>query len=218
MVYSLLAYAAAIAIKIVFQYLTYAALQASYRDNLWILGAYFGAQTVILEVGGAFLIATLAMQQGKVSARDAEAYGLGLGFWENAGYVGILGLVNLVTIYILLYSNTSAAFYQSVVNSRPDLFYTPSQALPLIAWGLLERVTSLLFHFSWGYLSIVAASTHQKKYLALALPLGLLDFTVPFANQLGLAFFESFIFLLGLVVLGATIRVTKSWRKQTAHS
>jgi hypothetical protein len=214
--YSLLAYAGAIAIKIVLQTLTYSSYLAIFKGNPSALGVYFGVQTVIFEVGGAFLVAAWAVSRGKLNFKDAEGYGLGLAFWENAGYLGILGLLNLVSVYLALafVGPTAQRVYSQLITSRPELFAPPSLVLPLIGYGLLERVTSLLFHFSWGYLCILAAALHKRKYLLLALPMGLLDFFVPFASTMGLLLFELFIFALGLGVLGLTILVSRSLRSK----
>jgi hypothetical protein len=212
--YSLFAYAGAIAVKIVFQTLTYNSYLALFKGNPAALGVYFGVQTVFFEIGGAFLVAAWAVSRGKLNAKDAEGYGLGLAFWENAGYLGILGLLNIASVYFALALGGPSAerVYSQLIISRPGLFDPPSLVLPLIGYGLLERVTSLLFHFSWGYLCVVAAALHKRKYLLLALPMGLLDFFVPFAASMGLLLFELFIFALGLGVLGLTILVSRSLR------
>ena len=211
-VYSLLAYAGAIAIKVAVQALTFPAFLARFSDSPPALGAYFGVQTVLFEVGGAFLIAAWTVSRGKLNANDAEGYGLGLAFWENAGYLGTLGLFTLISIYLTLASSgpTSEAFYSTLISTRPDLFYPPSQALPLVGYGILERATSLLFHVSWGYLCLLAAFFHKRQYFLLALPMGLLDFLVPFAASLGILVFESLIFALGLGSLALTLLVTRS--------
>lgn len=212
--HSLLAYAGAIAIKVVVQALTYNAFLTRFSDNASALGIYLGGQTVFFEVGGAFLVAAWAASRGKLNVKDAEGYGLGLAFWENAGYVGVFGLFTLVSVYLTLASGgpTAQKFYSDLISTRPDLFYPASLALPLIGYGLLERVTSLLFHFCWGYLCVLAACLHKRQYLLLALPMGLLDFFVPFANSVGTPVFEAFIFVLGLGCLGLTVLVTRSVR------
>jgi len=216
-VYSLLAYAGAIAVKVAVQVLTYTTFLARFGDNPAALGAYFGIQTVLLEVGGAFLVATWAVSRGKLNTKDAEGYGLGLAFWENAGYLGVLGLFTLVSIYLTLAMSSpiSQQVYSSLISTRPDLFYPPSQALPLVGYGLLERVTSLLFHVSWGYLCLIAASMHKRMYFLLALPMGLVDFFVPFVGILGVLAFESLLFVLGLGSLALTLLVTRSLRHRS---
>lgn len=211
---SLVAYAGAIGCKVIFQAITFNALIASFHGDLSILGVYFGAQTVIFEVGGAYVVATLAISRGKLSVKDSEAYGLGLAFWENAGYLGILGLFSLLSIYLTLSVGTisSVELYSSLVANRPALFYPPSQALPLIGFSILERVTSLLFHFCWGYLCLFSAFKHKRSYFLAALPMGLLDFFIPYATYLGVPVFELFIYVLGLATLGFTLFITKDAR------
>ncbi len=213
--YSFIAYAGAIGIKVIFQYATYASFRVRFGENPLALGTYFGLQTIVFEVGLAFLIAMWAISRRKLHPRDAEGYGLGLAFWENAGLVGGLGLVNLTIIYLALASGGStAAPFLGLANSRPDLFYPPSQALPLIAWGTLERVTSLLFHVCWGYLTLLAAAQHRMRYLFLALPMGGVDLLVPFAGIVGIEACELSLFVLGLGVLGLTVLVTKGKTKK----
>jgi len=212
---SLIAYVGAIACKVVFQAITFSALMTSFHGDLSILGVYFGAQTVVFEVGGSYVVAAQAVSRGKLSTKDSEAYGLGLAFWENAGYIGILGLFSLLSIYLTLSVGTtsSVALYSNLVANRPALFYPSSQALPLIGFSILERVTSLLFHFCWGYLCLLSALTHKRFYFLAALPMGLLDFFIPYANYLGIPIFELFIYTLGLVTLGVTLFITKGARR-----
>jgi len=216
LVLSLLAYAGAIAAKIILQTLIYSGFVSRVGNNPVALGAYFGVQTVFFEVGAAYLVAVWAVSRGKLNPRDAESYGIGLAFWENAGYVGILGTLTLLSIYVALAIGgpTAEEVYSSLVAARPDLFYPATQALTLVGYALLERVSSLLFHFSWGYLCLLAACTARKRYLLLALPMALVDFSVPFAGILGTVAFEVLIFVLGLGCLGLVLLVTKDLRKR----
>jgi len=163
------------------------------------------------------LVAVWAVSRGKLNSRDAEGYGLGLALWENAGYIGILGLFTLVSIYLALSLGgpVSEQVYSSLISARPDLFYPATQALVLVGYALLERVSSLLFHFSWGYLCLLAACTDRKRYFLIALPMGLVDFFVPFAAALGILVFESLIFALGLGCLGLALFVTKDLRRKS---
>jgi len=213
--WSLFAYGGAIVCKVILQALTFNAVMAGFHGDLSILGAYFGLQTVIFEVGGAYLVAKLAISRSKLVASDAEAYGVGLAFWENAGYLGVLGMFSLLSIYLTLSAGSvsSLELYSNLITSRPALFYSPSQALPLIGFSLIERVTSLLFHCCWGYLCLLSAFTRNRRYFLIALPMGLLDFFVPFANYLGIPIFELFIYALGLGTLGVTLYVTKEARR-----
>ena len=47
------------------------------------LGLYYGLQTVVFEIGGAFLVAWLMVSWDRMSAKDAEGYGISLAFWQN---------------------------------------------------------------------------------------------------------------------------------------
>jgi hypothetical protein len=85
--------------------------------------------------------------------------------------------------------------------------------LPLVGLGILERTSSLLVHFSWGYLCIVAAYFHKKKYFLLALPMGLIDFFVPFAQAMTLPVFEALILAFAVASLGVAIISTRKLRK-----
>ena len=147
LVFSLLAYAGAIAVKIVLQTFTYSAFLSRFSNNSLVLGAYFGIQTVFFEVGGAYLVAVWAASRGKMNLKDAEGYGLGLAFWENAGYLGVLGLINRLSVYLTLAFGGPAAqqLYSTLIKVRPDLFNSAAQALPLVGYGLLERVLRCYF-------------------------------------------------------------------------
>jgi hypothetical protein len=217
LVLSFLAYAGAIAAKIVLQTFTYTAFLSSFSSSAVALGAYFGIQTVFFEVGGAYLVAVWAVSRGKMNPKDAEGYGLGLGFWENAGYLGVLGLLNLLSVYLMLAFDlpTAQELYSTLIKLRPALFYPAAQALPLIGYYLVERVTSLLFHLSWGFLCLLAACVHDRRYFLLALPMGLVDFLVPFAGSLGALAFELLIFALGLFSLGLAWFATKGLRQKS---
>jgi len=211
---SLMAYGGALGCKVVFQAVTFNSLIRGFHGDLSILGAYFGLQTVIFEIGGAYCVAVLAVARGKLNVKDLTAYGLGLAFWENAGYLGILGLFNLLSIYLTLSLGTisSLELYTNLITNRPALFYPSIQALPLIAFSILERVTSLIFHFCWGYLCLLSALTHKYRYFLVALPMGLLDFFIPYVNYLGIPLFESFIYVLALTTLALTLFITRKER------
>ena len=215
--YSLLAYGGAMLIKIVLQAFTASRFLASFGENLFLLGAYFGVQTVVFEVGGAFLVATWAVSRGKLAANDDEGFGLGLAFWENAAVVGGFGLLNLVIIYITfaIGGPTAEALHAQVVNANPDLFAPPAQAITMIVYGLLERVSSLIFHFAWGLLCLLSAVTRKRMYFEVALPMGLVDFLVPFAKILTIPVFEIGIFILAVLSLQLSLHVTREVRKPT---
>src|SRR5208283_3554811 len=77
-------------------------------QSVW-LGVYFGLQTVFFEVGLAYLVVWYVVSHGMLEKKDAEAYGAGLAFWENAVLLGILSLISLVAYYSILSSNTPLA-------------------------------------------------------------------------------------------------------------
>jgi hypothetical protein len=215
LLFSLAAYFGAIIVKVIFQSITYTSFDRAVGGNHAALGAYFGLQTAFLEVGGAYLVASYAYSRGMIKANDAEGYGIGLALWENGVFLGIPLLLD----YIVYYGTLSAAgavaaparqqLFSTLQASAPSLFYSPSAALPLIGYSVLERVSSLIFHFSWGYLSVLAVALRKRTFLLAALPMGLVDFTVPFSGVLGVATYEGLVFLLSLLALGATLMLTR---------
>ena len=158
LVYSLVAYSVAIALKYAVQIPTINLVISNFGSHSVELGVYYGLQTVFFEVGIAYLVAWYTVKHGMLEKKDAEAYGSGLAFWENAGLLGILSLINLVTYYSILSSNTSLAqtLYNQLSASAPGFFAPASQALGSVALGTLERISSILVHFAWGYLCVMA--------------------------------------------------------------
>ncbi|HZW58300.1 MAG TPA: YhfC family glutamic-type intramembrane protease [Nitrososphaerales archaeon] len=221
LLYSFIAYFGAIALKYIVQIPTIAPFRDAVGGNPAALGAYYGLQTVIFEIGGAYLVARYGVRRGQLHARDAEGYGLGLGLWENGVYLGIVSLINLVSYYAILSSGPSSLsqlVYNALIKSSPDLFLPPAQALSSVGFGILERFSSLLAHFSWGYLAVMAIVFRRRLFLALALPLGLIDFLVPFAGILGVPLFELIIFVISFSFLIIALFVTRKVRKQALAS
>ena len=142
---------------------------------------------------------------------DAVAYGLGLAFWENGVFVGVIALLSTISYFIVLSQGGQAAesMYALLSTTQSQLFYSPQSALPLIGWGLLERVSSLMVHLSWGYLCVKSAAQHRREYLLLALPMGLIDFLVPFVQILTLPLFEILVFMLAAVCVLASVYATR---------
>ena len=208
---SLLAYGGAIGLKVLFQYLTAPAFLTASQSSVWLLGLYLGLQTVIFEVAGAFLVARFAISRGKMKRNDAVAYGLGLAFWENGVFLGVIALLSTISYFIVLSQGGQAAesMYTLLSTTQPQLFYSPQAALPLIGWGLLERVSSLMAHLSWGYLCVKSAAQHRREYLLLALPMGLIDFLVPFVQILTLPLFEILVFMLAAVCVLVSVYATR---------
>src|SRR5487761_859201 len=69
LMYSLAAYAGAIALKYAVQIPTIKWFTASVGGNLFALGFYYGLQTAIFEVGGAFLVASYAVKKGHFQSK-----------------------------------------------------------------------------------------------------------------------------------------------------
>jgi hypothetical protein len=209
LLFSLVAYFGAIFAKAVLQYLTYGPpfFPAS-GGNSYELGAYFGLQTVFFEVGGAYLVARYAASRGMLKANDAEGYGISLALWENGVLIGGTLLIDYAIYYATLSSRSGAAavhMLATLLQSAPSLFDPPSSALPLIGYAILERVSSLLVHFSWGYLCVLAAVLEKRTFLLVALPMGLVDFFAPFAGSLGTGAFEGLIFAIALVCVAVAL-------------
>jgi hypothetical protein len=64
---------------------------------------------MVFEVVLAFAGAYFAVKHSKLDRRDAEAYGSGLGFWENVGFLSVLSLINLIAYYVILSGSGSIA-------------------------------------------------------------------------------------------------------------
>jgi hypothetical protein len=209
--YTAIAYGGAIAAKYIVQIPTIGMV----RDSGPVaLGAYYGVQTVVFEVGFAYLVAYLAFKRGSLSRRDAEAYGSGLGFWENVVFLSALSLVNLVAYYFILSGGGSLAttVYDQLNANAPSLFASNSEALGLVGIGVLERISSLLVHIAWGYLCVMAVIYHKKALFAIALPMGLIDFLVPFASA-NVLLFEAVVFALAAVCVFVAWYATKNLTK-----
>jgi len=215
LVYSLVAYAVAIALKYAVQIPTVAQVTDYFGAQSAGLGVYYGLQTVFFEVGLAYVVAWYVVSHGMLERKDAEAYGAGLAFWENAVLLGILSLISLVAYFSILSTNTPLAqtVYDQLNKSTPGLFAPVSQALESVAFGTLERISSILFHSAWGYLCFVAAYIHKKRLFLIALPMGFVDFLVPFAPNLGIPLFEAIVFALSVFSVLVAWYATKQFRK-----
>jgi hypothetical protein len=218
LLYSFIAYTVAIALKYAVQIPTINPVTSYFGPQSVGLGLYYGFQTVIFEVGIAFLVAWYAISHGKLEKKDAEAYGSGLAFWENAVLLGILSLINIVAYYSILSTNTPLAqtLYDQLSKNAPGLFAPASEALKSVALGIVERISSILIHLAWGYLCFMAAYSHKKRLFLIALPMGFVDFLVPFAQSWGIVFFEGVVFALSVLSLIVAWYVTRDLRKNSA--
>lgn len=214
--YSLIAYAVAIALKYAVQLPTINVIISTFGASSIGLGLYYGLQTVIFEVGLAFGIAYFAVKRGKLDKSDAEAYSSGLAFWENVGFLSVLSLVNLVAYYVILSMGGSLAelTYNQLSTNAPVLFSSNLQAIGLVGLGILERISSTLIHVAWGYLCFMATLYHKRKLFLIALPMGLIDFLVPFA-QIDVILFEATVFGLASLSVFVAWYVTRDLRKVT---
>jgi uncharacterized membrane protein YhfC len=216
--YSLIAYGVAIALKYAVQIPTVDAVTSYFGERSVGLGVYYGLQTMLFEVGLAFLVAWFAVRRGALEKKDAEAYGSGLAFWENAVLLGVLSLINLITYYSILSSNTALAqtLYNQLNTNNPQLFAPASEALRLVALGVVERASSILIHFAWGYLCFMAAYYHRRRLLLIALPMGFIDFLVPFAQN-AVVVFEAVIFALSVISVLIAWYVTRNIHKSPSN-
>lgn len=216
--YSFVAYFGAIALKEIVQIPTYAYLAAHYGASPAILGLYFGIQTVVFEIGLAYLVACVAVSRKSLRMEHAEGYGAGLAFWENGILLGALTFVSLLSTYIIIATGapaTAQATFNILYAAEPMLFSSLSYSSIFVVFlGILERVSSIILHFAWGYLVVVAAVLHKKKYLLMALPMGLVDFFVPYAGSVPLWAFEGLIFVIALMGLAVALTVRKSIAKK----
>jgi len=201
LVYSLVAYSVAIALKYVVQIPTINAVTNYFGSVSVGLGIYYGFQTVFFEVGLAYFVAWYVISHGLLERKDAEAYGSALAFWENAVLLGIVSLINLTVYWSVLSSNTTLAqtVYSQLKANSPGLFASASEALRSVALGSVERVSSIMIHFAWGYLCFMAVILHKKRLFLIALPMGFVDFLVPFASSIGLVVFEAVVFTLAVL-------------------
>jgi len=218
--YSLVAYAVAIAMKYAVQLPTISAVTSYFGQQSVGLGIYYGAQTVFFEVGMAYVVASYAVSKRRLGVKDAEGYGAGLAFWENAALLGALPLINLAAYYAILSTNTPLAqtVYNLLSQNSPGLFEPVSQALNSVALGTLERFSSILLHFAWGYLCAMAAVYSRRRLLIIALPMGLVDFLVPFAGTIGDVVFEGLVFTIGVAAVIVAWQAVKQVREEVERS
>ncbi len=219
LVYSLGAYATAIALKYVVQIPTIGPFIAAFGAASAATALYYGLQTVFFEVGLAYLFARMAVKREKFTGEDAEAYGIGLSFWENGVLLGVISLLNLALEYLILAGGSSTLaqqVYQALYAATPGLFAPPSQAVVSVFFSVMERTSSAMGHIAWGYLTVMAAFYHKRGLLLIALPMGLLDALVPFAGSFSLAAFEGLVFALSSFFLVVSYAATRGLRSKEA--
>ncbi|MCL5440006.1 MAG: hypothetical protein M1595_03770 [Candidatus Thermoplasmatota archaeon] len=214
-VFALISYAAAIALKEIVQYFSLIFIYNHFGKMSILTGLYFGIQTSIFEVIGAYLIALLVARKALISERDADAYGGSLAFWENAVLLGALPLFSLLVDYFLIASGSAlgSLVYSELKASDPGLFYSPLSVLPDVLLGALERLSSILAHYSWGFLTLSAVVLKKKKLLYIAIPMGLIDALVPFEPLMGIDLFEGVVFAFSVFFLFIAIHYRKIYLK-----
>ena len=214
-VFALISYAAAIALKEIVQYFSLIFIYNHFGKMSILTGLYFGIQTSIFEVIGAYLIALLVARKALISERDADAYGGSLAFWENAVLLGALPLFSLLVDYFLIASGSAlgSLVYGELKASDPGLFYSPLSVLPDVLLGALERLSSILAHYSWGFLTLSAVVLKKKKLLYIAIPMGLIDALVPFEPLMGIDLFEGVVFAFSVFFLFIAIHYRKIYLK-----
>ena len=214
-VFALISYAAAIALKEIVQYFSLIFIYNHFGKMSILTGLYFGIQTSIFEVIGAYLIALLVARKALISERDADAYGGSLAFWENAVLLGALPLFSLLVDYFLIASGSAlgSLVYSELKASDPGLFYSPLSVLPDVLLGALERLSSILAHYSWGFLTLSEVVLKKKKLLYIAIPMGLIDALVPFEPLMGIDLFEGVVFAFSVFFLFIAIHYRKIYLK-----
>lgn len=216
----MVAYFGAIGTKALIQAVTYAPLDSAVSGNPWVLGPYFGLQTVFIEVGFAYLFARYAVTHGFFRANDAEGYGISLALWENGVLIGGIAAIDYAVYYATLSGPgaTAQQLFTTLSQGAPSLFYSSSNALPLVGYEILERVSSLLLHFSWGYLCVLAAVYDKRVFLLAALPMGLVDFLVPFESSFSLGAFEGIVFVIGVASAAVALGITRGDYRRASTS
>jgi len=218
--YSFVAYVVAIALKYAVQLPTIDTVTNYFGQQSVGLGVYYGVQTALFEVGLAYLVSSYAIRNGKLGMKDAEGYGAGLAFWENAVLLGVLPLINYIAYYAILSTSSPLAqtVYDLLRQNSPGLFDPMSQALSSVALGTLERSSSILIHIAWGYLCMMAAVYGRRRLVLIALPMGFVDFLVPFASTIGIVVFEGMVFTIGVVAVLVAWQAVRSVRADAKGS
>lgn len=166
-----------------------------YPTDPYALGLLYGLETSLLEVGLAYLVVWKLQERNTIKALEAPAYGACLAFWENGILLGLLAIPGLIVVI-----NNGGSGLPSG---------SASDVLGLVALGTLERISSIIFHFSWGILTVIAATSKKLKYLVVALPMGFIDFLVAFASSMSIVAFELIVFIFAVLCLLIAYTMTK---------
>lgn len=214
-----LSYFSAIAAKVVLQHFTFTWVSNTFGYSSIPTALYFGAQTSVFEVFGAYLVARKWNKQ--IGQKNAESYGLSLAFMENAILIGGISLINLSANYLIIATGPASLatyIHDQLVTASPALFYGTFSALHIIGYSVLERISSLILHFSWGFLVVTSVTTKRPAYLALAMPFGFVDALVPYAAVMGIPLFEATVFVLAIIILAIALTARKKLEKGPADN
>lgn len=184
----LLAYFIAITAKIVVQFFT-AKLILSYPP--FIIGVYYGAQTLLFEVGFAFLFVSLYK---KVTISDAMGYGISLAFAENAVLLGAISLLSGV-ITLLIFPMLPHSL-QVTISEEVNIPITYD------IYHFMDRVSSLLAHTAWGIASVLYFVEKKKEYFLIGLVGFVDDFLASYFNLGLISYFEASVMVLGISLIG----------------
>lgn len=199
-----LAYFGAIAIKVVFQTFTVGYIIGEFGYVSPESSLYYGLQTSILEVGIAFLLARYGVRKKYFTISNATSYGVSLSFWENGILLGVLSGISLISDFLIIAfapHNVSTVVYNAIKSQQPSLLYGAKEAFGLVMLSILERFSSLFAHVAWGILVVMSVTLKKRKYLYIALPMGLIDALVPYSSVMGIVLFELIIFALSLLFM-----------------
>jgi uncharacterized membrane protein YhfC len=109
--------------------------------------------------------------------------------------------------------------YTQLNANSSGLFASAPTVLSSVAVGIFERVSSIVIHFAWGYLCLMAVVYRKKWLFLITLPMGFIDFLAPFAQN-SLVLFEAVVFVLSLISVSvacyAVKQVKRSLENQTA--
>jgi len=113
----------------------------------------YGILTTTFEPGLAYLFSRFIKENPKT-------YGIGLAFWENAIFVGLLELP-----YAFIATTTTAL----------SLSY-------FVAIKIMDRTSSLLIHYCWGVSAYYSFWRKELKYIISVAPLGMVDSLAAYVN------------------------------------
>jgi hypothetical protein len=113
----------------------------------------YGILTTIFEPGLAYLFSRFIKENPKT-------YGIGLAFWENVIFEGLLELPNA---------------FIATTTTVLSLSY-------IVAIKIMDRTSSLLIHYSWGVSAYYSFWRKELKYIISMAPLGMVDSLAAYVN------------------------------------